>query len=523
VIRYQGSNIRPENLYETQPGSFQRFFERIVPGLTSCGRNALDSGAVGDLGENNMTDKIFLKTVRQLGMSGFITTSVWKRPGVARLGLAALLMLCGPSLVYAQLAAADIATMKQAITNQKYTFTVDENPATKIPLSQLCGTIPSLAPKSANTLSSKALVAETALPSYWDWRQHNGVTPVKNQGGCGSCWAFSTVGTMEAMILIGSGITTDLSEQQLVSCNPYGWGCGGGNYAFDMEISPGAMLESCFSYQAADVACQSGCPSVYWLSSWGYVGDSWSVPSTTAIKNAIYTYGPISVEVAVDGYFQGYSGGVFNATTASSIDHAVVLVGWDDTNGCWIMKNSWGTGWGESGYMRIAYGCDLIGYGAAYAMWMLPEPLRITPATGFTSTGGAGGPFTIISQSLTLTNAGTNSLTWTLANTSVWLNASPQRRDPDAGRTYGHGEREPELSREQPGGGELQRDRVVYESEQRSWPGPAVYAGGDQPANDYGAAGESGRVGGSAGNVHRDRHWRATVVLPVAGQRDELD
>jgi putative flippase GtrA len=105
-----------------------------------------------------MTDKIFLKTVRQLGMSGFITTSVWKRPGVARLGLAALLMLCGPSLVYAQLAAADIATMKQAITNQKYTFTVDENPATKIPLSQLCGTIPSLAPKSANTLSSKALV-----------------------------------------------------------------------------------------------------------------------------------------------------------------------------------------------------------------------------------------------------------------------------------------------------------------------------------------------------------------------------
>ena len=90
-----------------------------------------------------------------------------------------------------------------------------------------------------------------------------------------------------------------------------------------MEISPEAMLESCFPYQAADVPCQSGCPFVYQLNSWGYVGNSWSVPSTTAIKNAIYTYGPISVEVAVDGDFEGYSGGVFNANTASAINHAV--------------------------------------------------------------------------------------------------------------------------------------------------------------------------------------------------------
>ena len=157
--------------------------------------------------------------------TSFYSTSSWKRQGVAMLGIAALLTLCGQSLVYAQLSASDIATMKQEIAKQKYTFTVDENPATKRPLSQLCGTIPSLAPKSANSLSSKTMVGGPALPSYWDWRQHNGVTPVKNQGDCGSCWAFSTVGTMEAMILIASGITTDLSEQQLVSCNPYGWSC----------------------------------------------------------------------------------------------------------------------------------------------------------------------------------------------------------------------------------------------------------------------------------------------------------
>jgi uncharacterized repeat protein (TIGR03803 family) len=353
------------------------------------------------------------------------STSSWKRQGGVLLGIAALLTLCGQSAVYAQLSASDIAAMKQEIAKQKYTFTVDENPATKIPLSQLCGTIPSLAPKSTNSLSSKTMLGEPALPSYWDWRQHNGVTPVKNQGNCGSCWAFSTVGTMEAMILITSGTTTDLSEQQLVSCNTSGWSCDGGNYAFDMEISPGAMLESCFPYQAANVACQSGCPYAYHLSSWGYVGNSSSVPSTTAIKNAIYTYGPISVCVAVDNYFQGYSGGVFNNNSATSIDHAVVLVGWDDANGCWIMKNSWGTGWGESGYMRIAYGCDQIGYSAAYAVWELPEPLRIMPGTNFTFTGPVGGPFSPTVQIYSLTNHISLPLNWSLANTSLWLNVSP--------------------------------------------------------------------------------------------------
>ena len=362
------------------------------------------------------------------------STSSWKRQGVALLGMAALLTLCGQSAVYAQLSASDIAAMKQELANPKYTFTVAENPATKRPLSELCGTIPSLAPKSTNSLSSKTMVGGPALPSYWDWRQHNGVTPVKDQGNCGSCWAFSTVGTMEAMILLGSGTTTDLSEQQLVSCNTSGWSCNGGNYAFDMEISPGAMLESCFPYQAANVACQSGCPHVYQLSSWGYVDNSYSVPSTTAIKNAIYTYGPISVCVAVDNYFEAYSGGVFNHNSATSIDHAIVLVGWDDTNGCWIMKNSWGTGWGESGYMRIAYGCDQIGYAAAYAVWVSPEPLKITPGTGFIFTGPVGGPFSPAAQIYSLTNRSSSPLSWSLANTSLWLNVSP-----DSGTITGGG------------------------------------------------------------------------------------
>ena len=248
-----------------------------------------------------------------------------------------------------------------------------------------------------------------------------------------------------------------------------------------------------------------------------------SVPSTTAIKNAIYTYGPISVEVAVDSYFEAYSGGVFNANTASYINHAVVLVGWDDTNGCWIMKNSWGTGWGESGYMRIAYGCDLIGYAAAYAVWVMPEPLMITPATGFTSIGGVGGPFTITSQSLTLTNAGTNSLTWTLVNTSLWLNAS------SSGGTL------------TPGGtaatvtvslNTAASNLVVGTYSATVWftnlnsgvgQGRQFTLAVISPPTITSTAGESGRVGGGDGNVHRGRHRRATVVLPVAGQWHQLN
>jgi C1A family cysteine protease len=293
----------------------------------------------------------------------------WKCQNITRLGIAAMLMLGALPQVHAQVSSTDITQMRNEIAKRKYSFTVDRNTATEIPLSQLCGTLPTAAPQTPNTLSLETAAVQATLPASWDWRQHGGVTPVKNQASCGGCWAFSTIGTAEAMILLKTGVTADLSEQELISCNNSGWSCSGGNYAFDMLVNSGAVGEGCFPYQAANVPCQSGCPYLYKLNSWGYVGNYYSVPSVSAIKNAIYTYGPISVCVAVDSYFQAYSGGVFNANTATQIDHAVMLVGWDDANGCWIMKNSWGTGWGESGYMRIAYGCDLIGYASAYAIY----------------------------------------------------------------------------------------------------------------------------------------------------------
>jgi hypothetical protein len=128
----------------------------------------------------------------------------------------------------------------------------------------------------------------------------------------------------------------------------------------------GIPLESCYPYTATDGSCNHSCTLHYPVDDWYYVGGSSSVPSTSALKQAIYDYGPISVAVYVNSAFQNYTGGIFNSCQNYSCNHAVVLVGWGSTY--WIMKNSWGTGWGENGYMRITFGCSRIGYAASYAL-----------------------------------------------------------------------------------------------------------------------------------------------------------
>ena len=217
-----------------------------------------------------------------------------------------------------------------------------------------------------------------SVPSSWDWRTMNGVTPIKNQGNCGSCWAFGTVGPLESQILIQDGVTVDLAEQYLVSCNVYGWGCDGGWWAHDYHLDlsgqdnngPGAVLAASDPYTATGSACRSTYTHPYKISNWAYVGSESSVPSVQAIKQAIYTYGPISAAVYVGPMFQAYGGGIFNTNESGQINHAIVLVGWNDDlgpdNGYWILRNSWGTSWGEAGYMRIRYGISQVGFAANF-------------------------------------------------------------------------------------------------------------------------------------------------------------
>ena len=239
------------------------------------------------------------------------------------------------------------------------------------------------------------------LPSAFDWRNLNGVTPVKDQDGCGSCWAFSTVGLLESNIKIRDGIIEDLSEQYLVSCNTESWSCSGGWWVHDYhewksnpcDPTPGAVLETGFPYTANDDPCCVGecpCSHSYKIVSWHCIGagatkpSCWtgSVPPIDDLKKAIYDHGPISVAVWVGSAFVSYTSmcdgdGVLepnevfetNETDGSYVNHAVALVGWNDnvgTNGAWILRNSWGTNWGEKGYMYIGYGISNAGSCANY-------------------------------------------------------------------------------------------------------------------------------------------------------------
>ena len=221
-----------------------------------------------------------------------------------------------------------------------------------------------------------------ALPSSLNWCDQGGCTPVRDQGNCGSCWAFGTVGPLESAILIQDGLSKDLAEQYLVSCNTDGWGCDGGWWAHDYhewkypagEPGPGAVYEADFPYTATDAPCNPPHPHHETITDWVFIAGENSVPTTAALKQAIYDHGPVSAALCVNNTFKAYTGGVFEPALnwCFTINHAITLVGWDDSlgsQGAWRLRNSWGDDWGEGGYMWIAYGTYSVGYSANYVVY----------------------------------------------------------------------------------------------------------------------------------------------------------
>jgi C1A family cysteine protease len=277
----------------------------------------------------------------------------------------------------AQLSDKDITTLQQQAQNEGWTFTVGPNAATQYDLEDLCGLVePDNWQEDAKF---DDIAVAKSLPAAFDWRaNHTGLPPVRNQGPCGSCWAFGTVGPLECNILIQDSLEVDLAEQWLVSCNRDAWSCNGGWFAHDYHMwkgdhcgDSGAVLEQYFPYQASNEPCECPYPHDYFIADWAYVG-SGGVPATSQMKQAILDYGPISVAVTVNSAFQAYNGGVFNACSWGAVNHAVTLVGWDDnlgSNGAWILRNSWGPNWGDDGYMYIEYGCSRVGTSACYVYY----------------------------------------------------------------------------------------------------------------------------------------------------------
>ena len=233
------------------------------------------------------------------------------------------------------------------------------------------------------------------LPEAFDWREEvdGGMPAIRNQASCGSCWAFGTMAPLECIIKIKDGIEVDLSEQWLVSCNQDGYDCGGGWWCHDYfreggKTDPcgesGAVLEEDFPYTATNAPCNCPYPHEYFIEDWAYVGDYGGVAPVDQIKQAIYDYGPVSVAVCVNDAFHDYDGGVFSGPTCHSINHAVCLVGWDDnqgSEGVWFLRNSWGPGWGEDGYMRIEYGVCDVGYRTVHIRYRDPIKINLPEGT----------------------------------------------------------------------------------------------------------------------------------------------
>jgi cathepsin L len=198
-----------------------------------------------------------------------------------------------------------------------------------------------------------------------DWTTKGAVTPVKNQGQCGSCWSFSSTGGLEGAWQLSSGNLVSMSEQQFVDCDTGSSGCNGGlmDQAFKWAESQAIFTEDSYPYTARDGTCKSsGTTAIPQGGVSGYkdVGTSGS-SLTSAVMN-----GPVSVAIEADqAAFQQYTGGVISSGCGSNLDHGVLAVG-VNSDGSIKVKNSWGTSWGVNGFVNIATGQCGITQSASY-------------------------------------------------------------------------------------------------------------------------------------------------------------
>lgn len=237
-------------------------------------------------------------------------------------------------------------------------------------LKEITGAIrPATAPQGSKF---KAVDFVGPLPEWFDVRDvlETRMPSVRNQGRCGSCWAFGSTAAMEiahALLQKPGNPEIDLSEQELVSCSKHG-SCRGGWFAHKYQVKPGEALEEDFPYVAYDKKCKKNLKHDYAIAEYYYVGEKNRKPTVDELKAAIYEYGSVAVTVTANNAMKNYKSGIFTSCSNSKINHLVALVGWNDATKTWIMRNSWGDDWGEKGYMQIPWGCSRIGEDATFVV-----------------------------------------------------------------------------------------------------------------------------------------------------------
>ncbi|XP_042496593.1 vignain-like [Macadamia integrifolia] len=220
------------------------------------------------------------------------------------------------------------------------------------------------------------------VPASIDWRAKGAVNPVKNQGQCGSCWAFSTVVGVEGINQIKTKKLISLSEQELVDCSTENSGCNGGlmDYAYEFIKSNGGLTtEANYGYTAQDGSCDASrlnAPLVI-------IDGHQDVPANNeaALLKAVANQ-PVSVAIEASGYaFQFYSEGVFSGPCGTELDHGVAIVGYGaaaDGTKYWIVRNSWGADWGEQGYIRMQRGIKA-SHGLCGIAMQASYPIKTSP------------------------------------------------------------------------------------------------------------------------------------------------
>ena len=269
--------------------------------------------------------------------------------------------------------------LKELTGGQKVPFSPDEARELEEQLKEAerKGLVPSAS--NFNLVERDVTLRDVQPPFDWqehvgkaafDWRSYRTITPPKRQEGCGACWAFAAASMLEANNSIFFKRQIDVSEQDIINCSE--GGCGGGLLHSGLKTlkNRGAAAESDLGYQGVKQPCSTTVRKCYQVAIHGFVDPNWGTPEMSRMKQYIYQWGGVGVFMIATDTMLGYTGGVYDEFATSGENHFVVILGWDDNKvhrrgkGAWLIKNSWGTGWGEGGFGWVAYGANEIGFNA---------------------------------------------------------------------------------------------------------------------------------------------------------------